>query len=261
MLGVLQSRHWRRCVVRLVLATTLSCALSRASAEESVPLETIPVAYDHARLYTPGEQTGDAGPIVLGAGPHLFIDEYLIASAEGLMRRVNTPERDPKLPNPVVDGPEDGCFQPYMSILRDPGTGRFRIWFGKSRPDKNAGRSLLGYMESEDGIQWERPARVLDLPGEIQFGVAVFDEGPGAANPAQRYKNGWYLNDGLRVAASPDGLYWRALTPASVLLHNHDINGIYRDTVRNRYIAIASVYREGGPWDGKAAHYHAEPQR
>ncbi len=89
------------------------------------------------------------------------------------------------------------------------------------------------------------------MPGEIQFGVSVIDEGPRITNPAQRFKYGWYLNDGLRVTASPDGLNWTALAEGTVLRHNHDISGIYRDTIRNRYVAIASVYRESEFWEGK----------
>lgn len=219
--------------------------------EDLVPLEKIPVSYDHAVLYTPGQHASATDPIVLGAGPHLLIDDYLVADAGSLHRGPERPRRDKRIPNPVVDGINDGCFQPYMSVVRDEASNRFRIWFGKSTPDKNGIKSLLGYMESTDGTHWERPARALELPSEIQFGVAVIDEGPNAPNPAQRYKNGWYLDDGLRVAASPDGLAWTALAPGSVLLHNHDINGIYRDPIRNRYVAIASVYRDGGAWEGK----------
>lgn len=238
---------------RFPAAWILACGLILVwrAAGDPVHLETIPVSYEHAKLYAAGERVADESPIVLGAGPHLFIDEYLIASSEGLTRSVNQPERDPKIPNPVVDGPEDGCFQPYLSVLRDEKTGRFRIWYGRRTGDNNASRSKLGYMESPDGIHFERPARVLVEPGEIQFGVSVIDDGPNSAIAAQRFKYGWYIGDGLHVAASPDGIEWTALTPDTVLFHNHDISGIYRDTPRNRYVAISSVYRENDTWEGQ----------
>ncbi len=30
----------------------------------------------------------------------------------------------------VVTGYEDGCFQPYITVVRDPATRRFRMWYG-----------------------------------------------------------------------------------------------------------------------------------
>lgn len=184
-------------------------------------------------------------PIALSSGPHLLVDDYLIASQENLTRTVNRPER---LPEPVVTGPEDKCFQPYLSVLRDPETGRFRIWYGVP---ENAGQSHLGYMESDDGIHWERPHRVLDDPGPIQFGVSIFDEGPDFPDADKRYKYGWWYGGGLNVAASPDGLVWTPIVPGVVLQHNHDINSIFRDPIRNRYIAFVSTYTTGPTWEGQ----------
>ncbi len=189
-------------------------------------------------------------PLKLAPGPHLFVDEHLIESAEGLTRRVVPPQRD--LGGPVITGKEDGCFQPYMTVLRDDKTGRFRIWYGARTEDRNASRSRIAYMESDDGIKWQRPHRILDDPGPIQFGVSVIDEGAAFPEPAQRYKFGWWHDGGLKVAASPDGLKWTALAGGNVVWkHNHDINGIWRDEPRDRYIAIGSVYTEDPAWTGK----------
>ncbi len=183
-------------------------------------------------------------PIVLACGPHLFIDDHLIARQEHLTRRVSHPER---LPEPVVTGPEDKCFQPYVTVLRDPATGRFRLWYGVPG---NAG-SRLGYMESEDGIHWIRPHRVLDDPAPIQFGVSIIDEGPDYPRPAERYKYGWWYGGGLSIAVSPDGLVWKPLVPGVVLPHNHDINSIFRDPIRSRYLAFVSSYTTGPTWTGQ----------
>jgi len=111
----------------------------------------------------------EKNPIELKPGPHLFIDDYLIGSQSFLSRTVNNPD---KLPEPVVTGGKDGDqnFQPYMSILRDPDTKRFRIWYGTP---ETASQSHIGYMESEDGIHWIRPHRILKDPHEIKFGVTV----------------------------------------------------------------------------------------
>ena len=164
---------------------------------------------------------------------------------------VNRPERDPAIPNPIVTGKEDGCFQPYMTIIRDPETKRFRIWYGHRVEDFNAGRSHIGYMESEDGIHWERPPRVLKDPGPIQFGVSVIDRGSAYKPTAERFAYAWWMGGGLRVAGSPDGLAWTPLSEGVILPHNHDINSIFYDPIRERHIATLSVYREGDAWSGK----------
>ena len=61
-------------------------------------------------------------PIVLKNGPHLFIDNYLIADQQLLNRTINNPA---KKAEPIIlgGGNRDQNFQPYMSVLRDPDTG------------------------------------------------------------------------------------------------------------------------------------------
>jgi len=203
-----------------------------------------------AEISLPGQKPARAEPIPLRPGPHLLIDDFLIESSTHLTRRVNRPGRDPTIPNPLVTGKEDGCFQPYLTVLRDPETGRFRIWYGHRTEDFNPGASHLGYLESEDGIHWLRPPRVLADPAPIQFGVSILDEGPDYPDPARRYKYGWWKDGGLRVASSPDGLTWTPMAPGVVLFHNHDINSLFYDPLRHRYVATISVYETGETWSG-----------
>jgi hypothetical protein len=186
-----------------------------------------------------------ASPLRLLPGPHLFLDDHLIASVSRIERRVNRPVRD--LPGPIVTGKEDGCFQPYVTVLRDPETRRYRLWYGVP---ENASQSHLATMESPDGIHWVRPRRVLADPARIQFGVSILDDGPAVPDPSRRFKYGWWNDGGLQVAGSPDGLTWRPLAPGVVLKHSHDINCIYRDAIRNRYVAIVSVNLEDPAWKG-----------
>jgi len=205
---------------------------------------------DKSSIYKPGlgPVAPATEPIPLGVGPHLFIDDHLVGSSTNVVRTVNRPER--QLKEPIVHGKKgkgDNCFQPYMSVLRDPKTGRFRIWYGVH---VNETRSRLGYMESDDGINWIRPHRVLDDPGPIQFGVSILDEGPEFPDAANRFKYAYWWGNGMMVAGSPDGLTWKLLSPRSVLEHNHDICNIYKDRVRNRYMGICSTYVTGPRWSG-----------
>ena len=203
-----------------------------------------------AQVYRPGQRVGAEEPFRLKPGPYLFIDDFLIESGSNVRRVVNKPVRDPNIPNPIVTGKEDGCFQPYMTVVRDPDTKRFRLWYGHRVEDYNAGGSHIGYLESEDGIHWERPAQVLADPAPIQFGVSVIDEGKDYPKKDRRYKYGWYMDGGLKVASSPDGYNWTPLKDSPVVYHNHDITGIFHDPLRSRYIAILSVYRQGEDWSG-----------
>ncbi len=181
-----------------------------------------------------------AEPIPLGPGPHLLLDEYLIESSPGVTRRMTPPPRDPNLPNPVVTGPEDRCFQPYFTVSRSPETGTFRIWYGAWRDDQSMGRSHIAYLESDDGVGWKRPAKILKDPAEIQFGSEVLDAGPNAPHPARRYTYSWWHGGGLHIATSPDGFNFTPLSPQVVLPHGHDIANIWRDPIRNRFVATVS---------------------
>ncbi len=228
---------------------------SPAAAAETQSVISVPRGDEEvcASIYRPGRQAGrDAGkPIRLGPGPHLLVDDFLVEDASGLQRRVNCPLRDRRIPNPIITGKEDGNFQPYMTIVRDPQTGRFRIWYGTRTAARDTSVTRIATMESLDGIRWIRPPRVLADPGPIQFGSSVVDDGPEFADPANRYKLAWYHGGGLKIATSPDGLDFTMLTREPVLRHNHDINNLFRDTVRNRYVATISVYTTGRTWKGQ----------
>ncbi|HOC55930.1 MAG TPA: hypothetical protein PKI20_09945 [Verrucomicrobiota bacterium] len=170
-----------------------------------------------ASIYLPAApRVQSDAPILLKPGPHLLVDDFLVESSSNITRKVNMPMRDPTIPNPVVTGKEDGCFQPYLTVIRDPERRRFRLWYGIRTKDFNSSRSHIGYLESEDGIRWIRPHRVLADPSTIQFGVSVIDEGPAFSNPAERFKYAWWYGGGLRIAASPDGLTWTPFTRAAL---------------------------------------------
>lgn len=233
-----------------LLLLSVCCLFGFVTADALEPSEEIPLSSENARVYgITSVQTAEE-PVVLSTGPHLFLDEYLIASCSNIARVVQMPERNPAIPNPVVTGNEDGCFQPYLTVLRDNQTGRFRLWYGSHNQDLSEVVSRIGYMESDDGIHWERPHRILPDPGPIQFGSSIVDDGPNCADPLKRYKYTWWYGGGLRIATSPDGLTFTPLSDEPLILHNHDITGLYFDGIRNRYVATISVYRGSDAWEG-----------
>jgi hypothetical protein len=232
---------------------------------QAIPSETIhlpPVAppvikaplgdeVSNARIYRPQDRPSrDGKPIRLGPGPHLFLDQHLIEKSQNMQRRVNRPQRDPHIPNPLITGKEDECNGPYLTVIRDPQRGRFRIWYNTNKVKFKDGSSHVAYMESKDGIHWVRPHRILDDPGGFNFGCSVLDEGVGFAEPAHRYKLAWWHDGGMRLGVSPDGLKWTAWKPYPVIRHNHDITNIFYDGVRKHYLATVSVYTTGPNWSG-----------
>lgn len=184
-------------------------------------------------------------PIHLSVGPQLFIDDYLIASQSGLNRRINSPA--PVSQNPLVTGSGDQNVSPYLSVLRDPATGRFRMWYDAAANGSNH----LAYMESADGITWVRPHQMLADPGNVRWGASVIDDGPSYPNPATRYKFAWWADDpknpddqsqwGMRIATSPDGLAWTSIASAPVLQKAGDILSIFYNPLHQHYIVSTST--------------------
>lgn len=175
--------------------------------------------------------------------------------------------------NPVLTrGPEGSCdswaVQFYGSVIRDPHTGRFKMWYvavsKEERLDSATPRSVpwrVAYAESEDGVRWAKPNLGLVESGgnrnnnlvklDPQLGVVnlkVLDE-PDDPNPAHRYKMGahvWFPKNSVRLGTlapfvSADGLNWKLLTIADPVeaelpeantvippLHFEPVGGLYR---------------------------------
>jgi len=150
---------------------------------------------------------------------------------------------------PVVTSLEDENFQPYMTVIRYPDEGLFRMWYNTP---VNMSQSHLGHITSRDGIHWDRPHQVLEDPAHINFGASVLDRGPDYPTAAERFVYGFWARGeddvgGLKIAVSPDGLDWKMLRPGVILPHNHDINAVQWDPIREQYMAFMSVKLMEGP--------------
>jgi PA14 domain-containing protein len=250
--------QWQRHVRELIPASAFFHTAEQKKYVEAIGNRKLapPMAHeDRSIIYQPGEDipgraTESDLPVSSHPGPHLLLDDYLIAESENVDRVVVQPQRDPAIPNPIVTGPEDYCFQPYLTVLRDPKIGRWRIWYGARREDKNHARSHLATMASDDGIHFHRPYRICQTP-EIQFGAGVIDRGAMHPNPSSRYVYSYWFRGGTHILTSPDGFKWHPLVQGPVLLHNHDITGIDWDPIRRMYVATVSTYITGPKWSGE----------
>ncbi len=178
-----------------------------------------------AAMASPLSANGGSLPwqaIELENGRHVFVDDYLVASAQNLRSTLHHPRKSDK-PILYQVGSGDDNYQPYATVLYDEERRRFRMWYNTRKSlltdtlSLQQGQTYVSYLESEDGIQWERPYKPLfEIYG---FGACVLDDGPASPDPAKRYKmiywglgrKGSPHTDGgaaERVAFSPDGLQW-----------------------------------------------------
>jgi hypothetical protein len=185
-----------------------------------------------------------AEPPRLARGEHLFIDDHLVAQQHDVTRVIEPPPV--RLPTPIVDAEHDKCFQPYVSVVRDPQTKRFRLWYNTA---VSSSQSHIGYLESDDGINFIRPHRELADPGGmvVGFGASIVDDGPSFPDASRRYKLAWE-KDGLFTAFSPDGLNWTPASREEVLGGIGDIIALSRDPYRKRYLLTCKV--NSRPEDG-----------
>jgi len=85
----------------------------------------------------------------------LFVDDALIEYSNNLQRRYWSPERAGVVLEP--DKPwEQRCLILYGSVIKDPVTGNFKMWYSSFCGKRNLGRDIL-YAESTDGFHWHKP--------------------------------------------------------------------------------------------------------
>jgi hypothetical protein len=211
----------------------------------------------------------DGEPIRLTAGPHLFLDEFLIASQRGLTRVVHPPRR---LPAPILSSARYGVTQPYLGFVRDPETDRLRLWYNRGNE--------IWHAESTDGVAWGEPRVAWAL--KRCYGVSIVDDGPREPDPQRRFKlanwqatreleDGPRDNGGMYVGFSPDGFRWTAhpgnpvlpTWPAGYGKPTHegvgDIVDAFYDPVHRRYgcaVKLHAIPGDGFPKGTRANDLH-----
>ena len=207
-------------------------------------------------------------PLNIGSRLELFVDDYLIASAQGVRLRLREPR--PAGTAIVFDKPWEGGNSAYVNLMKDGDV--YRMYYrGSSDPSYTMKSQLRPgeqitaahpqyacYAESRDGITWTRPSLGLFEfngskdnnivwvgPGAHNLGVFK-DENP-AAPAAERYKAvGSHSIDKKPVLlgfVSPDGKRWKQVRPEPIITDGKfdSLNVVFWDTVRGQY---AAIYRD-----------------
>jgi hypothetical protein len=170
-------------------------------------------------------------PLAIGQTRQLAFMDDLMDDWWDCRRTVHQPVKHPANPLLKVAKPWEGYGPMGGTILKDPATGRFRLWsfieyFGTKRPSYGI------YYESSDGLHWERPdLGLVDWDGNTANNLFYGGQGYGMGaisvilSPADRAARGRFammygrnrIGTKLtephtmeqRIAYSDDGLRWR----------------------------------------------------
>lgn len=79
----------------------------------------------------------------------LFVDDYVVAQAEGMTKRLHQPVKHPGNPILTGEGAEGEYVVLHGSVLYDPADALYKIWYMADRGYR--------YAVSKDGLGWEKP--------------------------------------------------------------------------------------------------------
>jgi len=161
-----------------------------------------------------------ARPVVIERGvAQLFVDDFLIASEQGLKRTLHQPRKEHGGRQPVIAVPDEGTLLAKGTILKDPRLGR-HVMFAKGFRTKQMYRFV-----SRDGLDWEpdrRGGQVVPVEMDRRNPATGKVEGYGGMHSfhydnddeAHPYK-GWVFfgnwgneHEGVYYIRSADGITW-----------------------------------------------------
>ncbi|MEJ1973035.1 MAG: hypothetical protein WDM96_11425 [Lacunisphaera sp.] len=191
----------------------------------------------------------------LDAVPLLFADDSGVLNRSGVVRTIHA-ARTRAAPVLAPETPWEGDrVYIYGSVLRDAGTGAYRMWYqGRPEPEgtkpPNRAPALRGggfdpvlQATSADGVHWTRPALGLyafdgstanNIVFELHSPAVLLDRFEPDA--AKRYKLIGSTMKGYRVAYSADGLHWTEYPDNPVLPH-YDTVTLAQDPRTGEYLA------------------------
>ena len=197
-----------------------------------------------------------------------FLMDGTIVEDVWMLRRMQCPVKKHEA-NPVMRRTHEyeGCG-PYLhgTVLRDPDTGQFRMWYQSFRYLEDGVHYTydVHYAVSSDGIHWEKPALGIVehlgsgttnvcMKGHSRIGAPCILHEPDDPDPKRRYKM-VYLDalrgqwDGICVAFSEDGIHWESHPGNPVIPgHSDTHNNALWDPKRREYVLFMRPNVYAGP--------------
>jgi hypothetical protein len=199
----------------------------------------------------PGEDT--AYRLSAARGPYFVCDRRVVEDYWNIERFVTPLVRQAKNPLITRDRPWEGTG-PHMggSVLRDPDTGYFRMWYSVfnryAYENKLPFSYNVCYAESDDGLVWRKPVLgVFDFQGSasnncIRLGGDKTQNIDVCWNPAPGVHAGRLLaihnqRGGVFVSTSDDGATFKRVTEQPAISYHSDThNNFVFDEARGRWL-------------------------
>jgi hypothetical protein len=209
----------------------------------------------------------------------LLVDDRFVESMQGARRVVH--RLRPYEGNPIIVQDRDWECHPEFryypsvvmwanSVLRDPQTGRFRMWYTgfNDLDEQRRETGLLLLAESEDGINWTKPdLGIIQWKGSSRNNIVVVgpvDENggpnrhfdtpniiyrPEEPDPKNRYRLlAWAFsgifegdhNKGVWLYRSADGLHWE-LVKRDAIPNAQEFNSFFWDPRQGKFIGLVRM--------------------
>jgi hypothetical protein len=219
-------------------------------------------------------------PLRLSSGPQMLLDDVLVEDRFNLTRVLHYPVKHYRNPILVRDQPWEGDVIVKPHVIWDEEYGRYRMWYTCFNWTNYHGSGLvyyLGYAESDNGFDWEKPlfdfcpigryaktnvlyaGNMADIKGKRMFACGQVFKDMRDPYPARRYKmialdgrgHPRYpddINTEVSLLISPDGLRWTLVGERPIFdSHSDTSNHMVYDEARGRWLLYCrpTVYATG----------------
>lgn len=205
-----------------------------------------------------------ATPLDLGTRWELFVDDYLVASKDGLALKLHEPVRREIVL--TTDKPWEGHTCAYFSVIQD-GPKVLMYYRGSSGGSDHSDAQVTCVAESTDGVHFVRPNLGLIEAGGTKENNVIWrgveshnfspflDVNPNA-KPSERYKalggvkqpgKNWHQGEtpgGLYAFTSADGIHWEKMKDTPVITKGafDSQNLAFFDGTRSRYVCFSRIF-------------------